>query len=397
MPRILFVDDEPNVLGGLRRMLHGTPDWQMEFATTAEQALARLRETSFDVVVSDMRMPGTDGAQLLAEVMRQHPQTVRMILSGQSDREGVFKSVGPTHQFLAKPCEPETLKNAIQRACSLRARLRNENLHRLVSQVTSLPSVPAIYNQIVATLETPDVPLRHIGEIIARDVAMTAKVLQLVNSAFFCLPRRISSPEHAVSLLGADTVRALVLSAGIFAQFEGKAVPPSMLEGLNRHSLQVGAAAKALAAAEVTDKQIADDSLLAGLLHDVGILVLLAHFGGSYVELLRRSQTERRPLADVEQASLGATHADVGAYLLGLWGLKDAIVEAVALHHCPSDRIGRDFSPTAAVHVADCVAHENEQTVDPGSTFSHDYLASLQGQHPADQWSETCRLALAQA
>ena len=105
--RLLFVDDEAMVLSGLRRALHGMrAEWDMHFVDGAEAALKILDEMPFDVVVSDMRMPKMDGAQLLERVKMRHPDVIRMVLSGQSSRAAVLRSLAPAHQFLSKPCDP---------------------------------------------------------------------------------------------------------------------------------------------------------------------------------------------------------------------------------------------------------------------------------------------------
>lgn len=386
MKYILFVDDEPRVLDGLRRMLHDQRDiWHMEFAGGGEQALVRLAEKPFDVVVSDMRMPGMDGAALLNAVKLRYPQTVRIILSGQSDHEVVLKSVGQTHQFLAKPCEAEELKATVARACALRDRMADAALKELTSAVYTLPSIPSVYCEIMEELRNADVSIRNIADIIARDVAMTAKILQMVNSAFFGLPRKISCPAQAVTLLGLQTVRALALSAGIFAQFQETTLPGYSLGGLANHSLDVAVRAREFAKSEGCEPQTVDEAFLAGVLHEIGQLVLVANMPERYALVLETARRETRRLWEVEIELLGASHADVGAYLMGLWGLPDVIVEAIAFHHAPSASLGTTFRPLTAVHVAD-VLHHQEQTglglVD--AEFDEPYLQmlNLQGRIP---------------
>ncbi len=217
---ILFVDDEANVLSGLRRMLRGQrEEWDCEFADSGQAALALIAERDgFDVIVTDMRMPGMDGAQLLEQVKQVSPRTVRLVLSGQSDQELTMKAVGPAHQFLSKPCDAETLVNVIKRACALRDRLAPGGLTNLVSQLDRLPSMPGIYRRLVHELQSPDVGVAEVGRIIAEDPAMTSKILQLVNSSFFCFQQRISDPVQAAMILGINTIKALVLSVHVFGQ-----------------------------------------------------------------------------------------------------------------------------------------------------------------------------------
>ena len=218
--RILFVDDEPLVLQGMERAFHRMrPEWDMVFVQRGEQALALMAEEPFDVVVSDMHMPGMHGPALLTEVMKLYPKTVRLILSGTADQELIMKCVGCAHQFLAKPCELEALKATVERTLKLASSLQNEAIRRLVSQMNRLPTMPSLYVKLVDLLQTPDFSLEQVGDLVAQDLAMTAKLLQLVNSAFFGLARRISNPAEAVAYLGVDMVKTLVLSLDTFDQF----------------------------------------------------------------------------------------------------------------------------------------------------------------------------------
>lgn len=359
MKRVLFVDDEPNILEGLRRMLHDhRGEWDMHFATSGAEALEILAQTPCDVVVSDMRMPGMSGAELLTEVMRRQPGAVRIILSGHSDRELILKTVGPAHQYLSKPCDAETLRVTVARACALRDMLRDEALRTLTAQMTTLPSLPALYVELMEEIQSDDPSIQRVGEIIAKDLGMTAKILQLVNSAFFGLPRRITNPAQAASLLGLDVIRALVLSIHVFTQFAKTHLPGFSVDGLFQHSLAVGSGAQAIARAEGLEPRLVDEALMAGTLHDAGRLVLAANLPERYAEAARIAREERVTLWKAELAVFGATHAEVGAYLLGLWGLPDSIIEALAHHHSPRLAPGQGFRTLTAVHVADAIEHE---------------------------------------
>jgi HD-like signal output (HDOD) protein len=360
MRRVLFVDDEPKILEGLQRMLRSMRDeWEMEFAVGGPAALELLDTRSFDVIVTDMRMPVMDGAQLLAQVRGRHPQIVRIVLSGHSDQEMILSSVGPAHQYLSKPCDPELLKETVSRACTLRDLLTNERLTLLVSQMQSLPSLPSLYMELMKQLELPDPSIKKIGATISQDPGMTAKILQMVNSAFFGLRRHISNPADAVGLLGLDIVKALVLSIHVFSQFSSTRIPGFSLEALWEHTMAVGALSKQIARTEKQTPQVVDDSFTAGLLHECGKLVLAARLPREYGEMLTLASTEELPMDEAERKVFGATYPEVGAYLLGLWGLPDSIVEAVAFHQSPSQCPRDAFSPLTAVHVADFLVGES--------------------------------------
>ena len=349
--RILFVDDEPMLLSGLERSLRGMRnEWDMEFAPGGRQALEALARAPFDVVVTDMRMPEIDGAQLLEQIKARYPRIMRFVLSGQSDRETILRSIGPTHQYLSKPCDPEELKQKIAQAFALRELLENPTLKEIVSRMDTVPSLPSLYVRLTEALSQSDVTVAKIASIIKQDMGMTSKVLQLVNSAFFALPCHISSPHQAVSLLGIDNIRAVVLSVHVFSELEGN--PNPKLAALWPRSLTTGAFARAIARSERSPQRLEDDSFAAGLLHDVGRLVLASACREQYAQVLESLPQDKITLAQAELQTFGCTHAEVGAYLLGLWGLPDPVVQAVAWHHAPSRSGVSTFSPVVAVHVA---------------------------------------------
>jgi len=354
--RILFVDDEPMLLNGLERSLHGMrKEWEMEFASGGKQALEALARAPFDVVVTDMRMPEIDGAQLLGQIKNKYPNTIRFVLSGQSDRETILRSIGPTHQYLSKPCDVEELKQKVAQAFGLRELLENPTLKEIVSRMATVPSLPSLYVRLTEALSQTDITVAKIASIIKQDMGMTTKVLQLVNSAFFALPSHISSAHQAVSLLGVDNIRAVVLSVHVFSELEGD--PDRHLAELWPHSLRTALFARAIVRSEHSPQAVEDDTFAAGLLHDVGRLVLASACREQYTQVSERLREAKTSRADAESQTFGCTHSEVGAYLLGLWGLPDSVVQAVAWHHQPSRSNISRFAPVIAVHVADAYHH----------------------------------------
>jgi HD-like signal output (HDOD) protein/CheY-like chemotaxis protein len=333
MKRILFVDDEPAVLQGLRRMLHAMrTEWEMEFVESAREGLDRLAQEPFDLVVSDMRMPQMDGAEFLARVQRDHPNTVRIILSGFADREAILRVVGPAHQFLSKPCDPTLVRSTIERALGLRNLLRSERLASFVGGLATVPSVPHLYRQVLEELEDPDCSLARVGELVAQDVAMSAELLKIVNSAYFGLTTPVSTAGKAVSLLGLETINSLVLGVGIFSEFaECPAKFP--IETVWRSSLLAAAAGRQIAKEEGLTPDLADRAFLAGILHRIGQLVLAVNAPEKYARVL--AGPSEQPLEAREQAAFQTSHCEVGGYLLRLWGMEDALVEAVAFRELP--------------------------------------------------------------
>jgi HD-like signal output (HDOD) protein/CheY-like chemotaxis protein len=392
MKRILFVDDESMVLDGLRRMLRGMRnEWEMEFVPSGDDALRSLAGGQFDVIVTDMRMPGMDGCQLLNRVKELYPDVVRIVLSGQSDMEMVLKSVGPAHQFLSKPCDAEILKATVSRVCATRSLLEDEALIRVVSGMESIPSLPELYSQVVEEVTSAEGSLNRIGEIISRDSGMSAKILQLVNSAFFGLPRQVTSPVKAVQLLGFDTVKALVLSVKVFSMFSRSDWQAYSVDSLWAHSLGTGLCARAIAHQEKWGQELVDESFMAGLLHDIGKLILVEKRPLECLEVIKKI-SNGTSLHDAERDIFGTTHAQVGAYLLGIWGLSEPIIKTVAYHHTPCICPGASPGNLAAVYLANIFERKRLCGAGMGSAPKLDsqYLESLGIADRVTRWSSIC-------
>ena len=334
-------------------------EWKVSFAGSGPEALDLMKEQTFHVIVSDMRMPGMDGAALLTEVKERYPETVRFILSGQSNKETTYRSIGLAHQFMAKPCNPKALKANVDSAFTLRELLGNKNLKSVISQADTLPALPKAYNALLKELLSEEASVESVGAIIESDIAMTAKILQLVNSAFFGLGQEVTSVTRAVGFLGFDTIKALVLMVGVFSQADDKKLPENLsFDVLSRHSMTVGEWAQKISKAEKAEKHMISDSYTAGVLHDAGQLLLAANFSDDYLHVLDFAFVNNIPLIVAERDILGCTHAEVGAYLLGIWGLPESIVQAVAFHHHPNLFPAVSFEPLTAIHAANVLSHE---------------------------------------
>jgi HD-like signal output (HDOD) protein len=342
-------------------------EWNMLFVDSGPKALAVLKETPVDIIVSDMRMPQMDGAQLLTSVKEKWPSMVRIILSGYTDPDMTLRSVIAAHQFLPKPCDDAMLIATLNRACSLSNLLKNKRLQSLVSGMTSLPSLPNLYMEILKLLKSEETSVQNIGEVLSRDIGMTAKILQLINSAFFGLPRHISHVTDAVSLLGVDMVKALALSIQVFSQFDPVVLKHLNLEGIWSHSMNTGRLARIIALDAGAGKYCADQSLLAGNLHDLGKIILAVNYPEKFGVFAGLAPKSALSGIELEREIFDAGHPEVGAYLLGLWGLPDDIIEAVAHHHDPGVTGTRKFTPVVAVHIANALENEFQHARAPAS------------------------------
>ncbi|MEP7153219.1 MAG: response regulator [Nitrospira sp.] len=380
MKRLLFVDDEENVLNGLQRMLRPMrEEWDMQFVTSGEEALQALTQAPFDVVVSDMRMPGMDGVTLLKEVQGRFPQIVRIVLSGQSDQTMIQEGRGATHQYLAKPCRPGELKATISRACDLRELLANDELRGLTAGMSSVPTLPLLYRQLTRELAADSPSIQAVSAIISKDLGMTAKILQITNSASAGRGDTVSTAEQAANMLGLDIIQSMVRTGESCSVLSVLGSACLNVERLWAESLETGALARTIAQVEQASPQTIDQAGTAGLLHEIGALVIAGHASERYAQALQLSEDRKLPLWQAEHQIFGCTHAEVGAYLLGLWGISEPMVDAVAYHHAPARHAGGGFSVLTAVHVADHLQSEFSPTEGGGAPAQLDegYLERL--------------------
>lgn len=391
-PHLLFAgaDWEPTAQSAFSRETkqHG---WTVSFSRSGLDVLKRLSEAPCDVVVADQDLPDLQGRLLLDEVSRRHPQVLRFLHSRLTPEQMRSQCVGATHQLLARPCSQNTLSNAIRRAFAFRDWLPCEAVHRLLPNLTKMPSPPDIYFAVVRELQSPYASADKVGSLIARDPMMTAKMLQLANSAVFGLQQEVTDPLAAVMFLGLETTRSLILLAHAFSYFDQFQMPGFKPSQMWAHSLLVGRLARRIAEIERVSEELAGSCYTAGLLHDLGKLVMAANMPGALSEAIRRATARSIPLVEAERELLGASHAEIGAALLGVWGLPGPILEAVALHHNPTRLIQEGFCPLAAVHVANVLAHE----ITPGGEsvmpkVDIDYLANLGLAMNLEKWRPVC-------
>ena len=385
MSSILFVDDEPNILSGIRRMMRPYRDiFDFEIAEGGQTALSLMEQQHFDILVSDMRMPGMNGVELLKKARELYPDTIRLALSGHAEIEMELECAQAAHQFLAKPIAADALVTTLQSAIDLKQALNHEQLQSAISGECCLPSLPTLYQEILNEAASPEGTLQGVGNIIAKDVGMSAKILQLVNSAFFGLSRHVSSPAEAATILGIDILKSLVLSNGIFKAFEDSAHTLD-LEQLTHFSQKTGILAGKLAKAEGLPQKQIDRSMMCGMLHQCGKLILASHLKLPY-------ETEAvEPHWQWEIENTGITHAQAGAYLLGIWGLPNPIIDAVMFYIHPSNSANQTISELTMTHIASAliscvsdtgVSRSVEQLLDM------DYLEKLGINTHLDDWKQ---------
>jgi len=385
MKKILFVEDNEVLLELYGMLLKDERDqWQTTLAPDGETALNLLQKTAFDVVASDMQMPGMTGIQLLTEVSKQHPQTARIIISGFTDQAEAADSLKCTHLFIPKPFEVKVLRATLARIGSLDAHLKDNKLRGLAGKMRTLPTFPTLYLDIMREIESPTSSIQGIAGIVAKDPGITAKILQVANSAAIGLPEKVSDPVEAVQHLGMSTVRSLALSAQVYGSFAPGRLKGFSADALWSHLMNCGDLARTLMRRERADFAESEDAYTAGMLHDMGKLMLADSLPDEFGQALALAEREKIPLVEAELEVFGATHAGLAAYLLGLWGLPAAIVEAVAFHHTPEQSDLKKCSALTAVHVANAF-YDKSGT----APLNEEYLAEIGVSDRLDDWRDT--------
>jgi HD-like signal output (HDOD) protein/CheY-like chemotaxis protein len=398
-----MVDDDKNVLSGLQRMLHQVrSNWDLHFANGGQEALDLIRGgTEIDVVVTDLHMPGMHGTEMLSEISQIDPEIIRIVLSGNLNADDLSDSANIAHQIVAKPCDPDHFRSVLARAFTLRRRMENSPVKMSLMQMGTLPSVPVLYWRIMDEINSPSPSIARVAEIVSKDPGMTAKVLKVANST--TNPQnRVTDIVYATHMIGLENLKSFVLAAELFDKVSDEAKLNAFdIDALWHHGLTVGEYSMRIAEFQGADKQTVDASYTAGLLHDIGLLILATKLPKDFAAVLECAKTTGSTLYQAERKTLGVTHAEIGAYLLDLWGLHDNVVKAISHHFFPSGdehdiysfQEDEDFSPLTAVHSANYFCEEAEATDDEYGKAELDmvYLESLGLGEMVPMWWDLCK------
>jgi HD-like signal output (HDOD) protein/ActR/RegA family two-component response regulator len=332
--------------------------WEATSVSDEVDALAQLEQRTFDALLVDFNLGSPNASQLLNDALEKRPETIRFLLAYEADLALVAAYVSGTHEILPKPVEPASLKNRIERGVAPHD--SNRNVHEGGPGVgdSASPAVPAVYSKVLKALDLPGVTKSQVGEIIAEDTALTYEVLRLTKSAYLGLPRNITDPVKAVEPMGLETVKALVMALRFLAEHSQLKPGYLSLEKIWQHSTKVGKLARDLMLFETKDRGLAAEALVAGLLHDLGKVVLASNFDDLYGRVHSLARNQPVAMWDIEKEMFGASHGEIGGCLAGMWNMPSSVVQAVAFHHEPPLGEHQHLTPLAAIHIANVLEHE---------------------------------------
>ncbi|MDG2306427.1 MAG: HDOD domain-containing protein [Candidatus Binatia bacterium] len=386
MRRILVIDAGPKLADGIRHELANLQrEGRVRVASDRDGALQELEAGRYDAVVCAIYPTGLDGGKILSHIHGSSPTTVRIAVAEKV--EATMPSVSTAHRFIPRHTSPAEMLEVVDRCCNLQGLLVSPSVARLVSSVGTLPPIPHLYAQLIQMLSDPEVGLRDLAQVVERDTAIADRILHVANSAFFGLPRQVKTIEQALNYTGVNTVKSLVLSAEVFRSFSDDSGASRLpLDERQDHALLTANIARRLPA----DRDTAEEAFTAALLHDVGKLVLASRLPEEFIENVAAVIEQQRPVESIEQDRYGVSHAEVGAYLLALWGLPETIVEAVAHHHSPMRVAHESFELLDAVHLANHLALEQsgESSADAKADARLDpqYVDALQLEERIPEW-----------
>jgi putative nucleotidyltransferase with HDIG domain len=391
---ILLVDEDALVLKALKRSLRRFKDHcNVYYAQSAKEALVQLDKDVIDVLITEVRLVDSDSELFLRTFLKRHPSAARIVLTGYTASDAIFKFAGLAHQLLAKPWSDETLIETIQRADLISQMLSDNRLKRTLNLIENFPSIPAVYMELTQKLKNSEASMEEIGAIIIRDPSLTIKMLQIVNSPYYGLPMPVTDPQKAVNLLGLDIIKGFVLTSGIFKQYEQTSLVGLHIDELWQHSLKSANIVRQIAKRERLEKEIEEASFIASLLHDVGKIIIASNFPKEHKEICTRTASDGLPGWHAEQMVLGVSHAEIGAYLLGLWGLPLTIIKAVQEHHCPKMDEHTQIDQTVLVHVANAIEKASlTPSGDPIADLNAEFITRLHLGNTVALWQQQMRL-----
>ena len=354
--KILFIDDEEKVLEAIENQLFVKLDiWQTDFAGSGEDAIKMMEETAYDVVVSDMRMPGMDGAAVLTYVRDNYPNAMRVVLSGHAIPEAAIAAIPYAHQYLAKPCKQETLIETIENTLKIRDTSDDPDVRLGISKVMDLPTHLGVYTELVSVLDCGNSDFEDIAAVIEKDPSLTMKVMFVANSALFATANPAESTYEAVQRLGGQALKMLVLAVEISGLIDDGEDAAAIER--REHQERVTQIMGVLLYDHPRHQM---SGAIAAILHDLGFMVYMNFITERYERaVLSRSDCKSRRV-ELEIEEFGISYAHLGALLLNLWRLPDAVTSAVKNQHSKNKEDFVDAPVSVSLMLADFLVEDTD-------------------------------------
>jgi YesN/AraC family two-component response regulator len=351
---ILFVDDEQNILNALQRVFRKS-DHHIFVANSAWEGLKQLSKNKIDILVTDYKMPGMDGYALCKMVKEKYPHIVRIMLSGYSTDKIILKALfeGTIRLFLTKPWDDDFFRNYIDRLVRLDATLENPQLKAYIHNLSHFPGVPDIYNKLIKAVDE-EKHMKYIAEIIEEDPALSAKILQIINSGAYGL--QSVSIQRAILFLGVEALRDLSISCSIFRDLRFPNELKGLAELLWQHSQLCNNYLQRIYQS-VEKNKLPSRLTSIGLLANIGFFLFLQNFPTQFPQYLNQLKNYHGTnYEEIDTSLFQITHSSIGSYLFHWWNMPYETVEIIVNHHSAASETGQEFIIANALALADVIA-----------------------------------------
>lgn len=364
-------------------------EWAIEHVINCNEVDSLLSKNEFDVVVAVVNDDVELIINLFSELKKTNPKILRFVLTNQVSERKVINALDAISAYFNQEIKALELYSSLERNLMIEDIVNAEKFLSSHGISDSLPSMPSLYADLIELLNTEEASIKEISALMKRDPAMTTKLIQLVNSSFFGLRRAIVSAEDAAVMIGIEPIKALVLSEQSFKLFKNRKIPSTYVQRLWNHSTMVAAFSRCIARYEGADKYDADTAFTAGMIHDIGKLIMLEYLPDDCLEYAGALTEDTYESLDVERMVFGTTHPNVAGLLLSKWGFTNNLLEPVIFHHKPL-WLHKEFSPLQAVFAADCFYHEFFGHGDESSRLGTVYNDCHSIQNKAHKWKDAC-------
>ncbi len=394
----LLIVDKPDIPMALKdRWAAEAIPHQILYADSEKTAREILDTEEVNLVICHLVIFNEGGRPFFADLDKNYPQLLRIALIKPRDREALLQSLPYVHHFIDEPIDISTLKQYLDRIAILHNILGGASILKLCTHLNTLPSLPDIFYQVIEELALPDPSIAKISKLIEHDSSISARIIQIVNSPALGLRKRVDNIEQSLALLGLDMTKAIIIYAGINNYLYSPSHILATAESINNNSFTIANLAMRITLAETGNYALAQQAKMAGILNNLGYMLLL-NSPQTQADLRNILTADKMTLLEAEQLLTGITHAELGAYFLGIRGFSEELLEAIA-HYCrPEARPVEGFNVLTALHAAHALAPSPLRSIIPckKSEFHLPYLDKLGLINRIPSWEAIAAEVLAQ-
>jgi putative nucleotidyltransferase with HDIG domain len=375
-PSALIFTDQESILESSRQALQDA--WDLQPATSESEAKAQLESSQYQLLLIDKQKISTAESEFLTAVDQISPATPRLQftkLAPTGELEVHFSHPRVVSEENQAAAQPESFEEQIGHEVLRQTLFSKVGLSNILEKIQKTPTRPGVYFKVVEELTNPEGTIDNIAELVKEDPIVTARILRAVNSTALGLRRRLTDANEAVMMLGGERVRDVILLLEVLSVIDQNRCIGFSPDDVWNHSIQVAQLARKIMAKETRCQSTRNAAFTAGLLHDVGKVLLAVNLPGRYAKTLILAKKNKTSLVEEEYKEFDTSHAELGTHLLESWELPIRILEAIMWHHSPDHFSSEKLAPRAAVFIANTLVRGDTS---PSSTDKSETVSSLE-------------------